>query len=137
MISSIRYESGHPEHPVSPGRTVVELEHGDGVRVTYSRLKSTRVWTARPEPALWAAVVAALDDAQFPAKPPPAVVRADSLTFSITVDDQRVALDFCPQYEKLVRVMAALVAQTAGKDVLGYDLPDEPRYVTGVQEVPA
>ncbi|MGE5182893.1 MAG: hypothetical protein ACM31C_12555 [Acidobacteriota bacterium] len=134
MISSIRYESGHPDHPITPGRTVIELDRGGGVRVTYSRLKTTRAWAAQQAPALWPAVLAALDHAKFPAKPPPGVVRADSLTFSVTVDDQSVSLDFCPPYEPLVRLMAAIVVQTAGKEVLGYDLPGEPRYVTDVRE---
>ncbi len=134
MISSIRYESGHADHPITPGRTVIELERGGGVRLTYARLKSTRTWTAKQDPALWPAAIAALEQASFPAKPVQRVVPADSLSFTITADDRSVSLHYCEPYAKFVRVMCAIVLQMAGKDVLGYDLPGEPRYVTDVHE---
>lgn len=131
---TLRYDAGQADHPISPGRTVIELDPAGSVRVTYSRLGTTRVWTAKQEPALWPAAVAALEHAKFPSKPPPGIVPADSVSFSISCNGQSVALTYCPQYAEIVRLMAAIVAQTAGKDVLGYDLPNEPRYVTDVRE---
>jgi hypothetical protein len=138
MITSIHYESGQENHPISSGRIVLELEHDGSVRLVHERRGTKREWTAQQTSALWPAAATALESAGFPKPPPPGPVPPDTIGFTITCmrDGHResVALTPSAQYAQVSRLFMAVITQTGGPAVLGFDLPDEPPYVTDARE---
>jgi hypothetical protein len=139
MASVIRYESGQPDHPISPGRIVVELHEDGRVALTFERFSTHRSWTGTQEPALWSVLASALERARFPERPPMTSVPPDTISYSISRRvgnaEESVWLEPNEQYVDFSELVMSVVAQMAGKEVLGFDIPDEPRYVTDVREV--
>jgi hypothetical protein len=139
-MGSIRYESGQPDHPISPGRIVVEV-HDDGrVALAFERFSTRRSWTATQLPALWKLLTTALEHARFPERPQLTSVPPDTIRYAITRRlgdaEERVLLDPNEQYADFSELVMTVVAQMAGMEVLGFELPDgEPRYVEDVREV--
>jgi hypothetical protein len=138
MVGAIRYESGQSHHPISPGRTVIEFDAGGEVTLSYERLASKRRWTARQEPTTWMKLNEALGEAHFPERLPPGPVMPDTISFTISrrVNDavEIVSLVPNPQYAKFSALVLSVIAQMTGREILGFDLPGEPRYVTDARE---
>ncbi|HEY8076990.1 MAG TPA: hypothetical protein VIF62_22840 [Labilithrix sp.] len=137
-ITAIRYECGEANHPISPGRTVIELDEEGFVRLTHERLGVRRAWTGQHVRALWPMMANALAQADFPRRPPPGAAPPDSIGFSIACsrggEILSVTLLPSPAYAGFCRLMTSVIAQMTGVEILGFELPAEEAYVVGVRE---
>ena len=138
-ITSVTYDKGQVQHPVSPGHTILELEAAGTAKLRFERRDQRRSWSAKQTDALWPALIAALERARFPEQPPPRGVPPGTIGFTVTVrrgdSEERVSLDPCPEYAPVSMLFNSVIAQMTGDQVLGFTMPIETRYVTDVVEL--
>jgi hypothetical protein len=139
MITSIRYVDGQPNHPISPGRTEINLDVNGSIDLTYRRGPQTRTWVGKQRSELWRNALTALEHARFPAAPPRGAVKPDTTGFAISCQRdgklETVTLVPCAEYAEFSHLMTVVISEITGKEILGFTVPSETSYVSEAREV--
>lgn len=130
----VKYSVGNPHAPIGNGAITVELAADGAVRLVVEKHPSRREWAGRAEAALWATLSSALAGAGFPAKPSRVTAPPGTASFELQVEraDGRIEATSgfpSPEYKDVSVLFMTIVSQMTGKEVLGFELPSETRYV--------
>ena len=147
-LQEVVFEYGNEHDPIATfGRFIVDLSSNASLRLThYSRGGQRREWQAKQTASVWPDVLAALTTAKFPIAPnvkglalPPGTshfsVSGRKLTGEVVSVQLPGGVPF-DGYRELAGLMTNIVAQVSD-DILGFELPPEPRLVTDVVQTAA
>jgi hypothetical protein len=147
-LREVTYEYGNENSPTATfGRFIVDVSSDASLHLTHYKAGQRREWQGKQTASVWPDVLAALTMAKFPIAPSVQglVLPHGAMTFTVSGRQMtgKVVSVQLPTgvpfdgYRELSMLMMNIVAQVSG-DILGFELPPEPRLVTDVlQSAPA
>jgi hypothetical protein len=146
-LREVTYEYGNENNPTATfGRFIVDVSSDASLHLTHYKAGQRREWHGKQTASVWPDVLAALTMAKFPIAPSVKgqVLPHGTMTFTVSGRQMtgKVVSVQLPTgvpfdgYRELSTLMMNIVAQVSG-DILGFELPPEPRLVTDVVQSPS